>query len=141
MRYLCIIDLRRLEEGGRKEYKSMNIEEVREFALTLPHVEEALFAENWINFRIGGKWFMLIQLDAPEPRIAVKCDPDLALDLRSRYDGVEPAYHMNKRMWNDIYLQRDLDDEEIKKWVLHSYHEVMKKLPKSKQKDIIMNNH
>lgn len=119
----------------------MNIEEVREFALTLPHVEEALFAENWINFRIGGKWFMLIQLDAPEPRIAVKCDPDLALDLRSRYDGVEPAYHMNKRMWNDIYLQRDLDDEEIKKWVLHSYHEVMKKLPKSKQKDIIMNNH
>ena len=113
----------------------MNIEEVREYVLTLPHVKEALFAENWINYSIGGKWFMLMQLDAPEPRVAVKCDPDLVMELRSQFDGIEPAYHMNKRMWNDLYLQRDLNDEAIKKWILHSYHEVFNKLPKSKQKE------
>lgn len=113
----------------------MNIEEVREYALTLPHVEESLFVENWIDFRIGGKWFMLMQLNAPEPRVAVKCDPDVAMELRSQYKGVEPAYHMNKRMWNDLYLERDLDDATIKKWIRHSYDEVFKKLPKTKQKE------
>lgn len=116
----------------------MNIEEVREFALSLPNVQESLFAENWIKFCIEDKWFMLIQLDAPEPRAAVKCDPDIALELRSQYNGIEPAYHMNKRMWNDLYLERDLDDETIKKWILHSYQEVVKKLPKSKQKQYII---
>ncbi len=38
---------------------------------------------------------------------------------------------MNKRMWNDLYMNRDLEDEDIKKWIKHSYDEVVKKLPKS----------
>ena len=50
----------------------MNIEQVREFALGInPQVTEELFAENWISWRIFGKWFLLMQLDAPEPRVAV----------------------------------------------------------------------
>ena len=57
----------------------MNIEEVRDYALSLGNVTEELFAENWISFRIAGKWFLLIQLDAPEPRIAVKLPPEVGL--------------------------------------------------------------
>jgi predicted DNA-binding protein (MmcQ/YjbR family) len=34
-------------------------------------------------------------------------------------------------MWNDLYLNRELEDEEIKKWIRHSYDEVVKKLTKS----------
>ena len=74
---------------------------------------------------------MLLWLNAPEPRVAVKCDPAIAIELREKYRGVEPAYHMNKRMWNDVYLNRDLEDADIKKWIRHSYDEVVKKLPKS----------
>lgn len=37
---------------------------------------------------------------------------------------------MNKRMWNDLYLERDLNDADIKHWIKHSYDEVVKKLPK-----------
>ena len=49
----------------------MNIEEARIFALSLnSNVTEDLFADEWVSFRIGGKWFMLMQLDAPEPRVA-----------------------------------------------------------------------
>lgn len=43
---------------------------------------------------------------------------------------MESAYHMNMRLWNDLYLERDLDDATIKHWIKHSYDEVVKKLPK-----------
>jgi predicted DNA-binding protein (MmcQ/YjbR family) len=43
---------------------------------------------------------------------------------------VEPAYHFNKTYWNTIYLNREMTDEEVKKWILHSVDEVVKKLPK-----------
>ena len=67
----------------------MNIEQVREFALGInPQVTEELFAENWISWRIFGKWFLLMQLDAPEPRVAVKLLPEMSAELRARYDGI-----------------------------------------------------
>jgi len=118
----------------------MNIEEAREYALSLPLAEESMFAEDWVQYKVCGKWFMLIWLNAPEQRVAVKCDPDLATELRERYRGVEPAYHMNKRMWNDLYLNRDLPDEEIRRYICHSYNEVVKKLPKAVREKIICNN-
>lgn len=108
----------------------MNIEEVRIFALSLnEQVTEELFAEQWIVWRIGGKWFLLMQLDAPEPRVAVKLPPDVATDLRERYDGVTPAYHMNKRHWCDLYLER-LNGSFIKEQITTSYQLVVSKLPK-----------
>lgn len=108
----------------------MNIEEVRDYALSLGNVTEELFAENWISFRIAGKWFLLIQLDAPEPRIAVKLPPEVGLALREEFDGVRPAYHMNKKHWNDLYLDM-LDDAFVREQILKSYNLVAAKLPKS----------
>ena len=56
----------------------MNIEQAREYALSLDaKVEEVLFAGQWVSWRVGGKWFMLMQLDAPEPRVAVKLPPEM----------------------------------------------------------------
>ena len=75
----------------------MDIEQVRLFALSLPHTTEDLFVEELLSFRVGGKWFMLLWLNAPEPRVAVKLPPDEAEELRDNYAGITPAYHMNKR--------------------------------------------
>lgn len=111
----------------------MNIEQVRDFALSLsPEVTEELFAEQWISWRIGGKWFLLMQLDAPEPRVAVKLPPDMSAELRVQYDGVQPAYHMNKTHWNDLYLN-ELDDAVVRELIQTSFDLVRNKLPKSKQ--------
>lgn len=95
-------------------------------------VTEELFAEEWISWRIAGKWFLLMQLDAPEPRVAVKLSPDKAQELRERYDGVRPAYHMNKKHWSDLYLN-ELDESFVKEQILASYQLVVSKLPKSKR--------
>lgn len=108
----------------------MNIEDVREFALSLnAQVKEELFAEDWICWRIAGKWFMLMQLDAPEPRVAVKLPPDVGASLRELHDGIRPAYHMNKTHWNDLYLNL-LDDAIVKEQIEASYRLVVSKLPK-----------
>ncbi len=111
----------------------MDIEQVRDFALSLsPEVTEELFAEQWISWRIGGKWFLLMQLDAPEPRVAVKLSPEVGAELRVQYDGVQPAYHMNKTHWNDLYLN-ELDDAVVRELIQTSFDLVRSKLPKSKQ--------
>ena len=108
----------------------MDIEEVREFVLGLnEQVTEELFAEQWISWRIAGKWFLLMQLDAPEPRVAVKLQPEVGAALREQYDGVKPAYHMNKVHWSDLYLNR-LSDEFVKEQIIASYNLVASRLPK-----------
>ena len=108
----------------------MNVEEVRTYALSLsPDVTEDLFADEWISWRIGGKWFLLMQLDAPEPRVAVKLPPEVGLNLREQYSGVQPAYHMNTRHWNDLYLNQ-LPDGFVKEQIKASYNLVVSNLPK-----------
>lgn len=111
----------------------MNIEEVREFALGLDaKVTEDMFADQWISWRIGGKWFMLMQLDAPEPRVAVKLPPEVAATLREQHSGIRPAYHMNKTHWSDLYLN-ELDDATVGQLIRDSYNLVKSRLPKKLQ--------
>ena len=108
----------------------MNIEDVREYALTLPGVNEDMpYGPDWLIFRIEGKIFLHIWLESPEPTCAVKLEPELGQSLREHYDGVRPAYHLNKVHWNDIYL--DMIDEELtKQWIRQSYELVLNKLPR-----------
>jgi predicted DNA-binding protein (MmcQ/YjbR family) len=108
----------------------MDIEQVREYALTLPFATEDMpYGADWLIFRIGGKIFMHIWLEAPEPTCAIKLEPDFGMQLREHYNGVQPAYHLNKQHWNDIYLET-IDDENVKEWIHRSYELVKSKLPK-----------
>lgn len=80
------------------------LDDVEAFAKSLhPAVTADLFAEDWVSFRIAGKWFLVFDLTVVEPRIAVKLDPEYALDLRDRHPGIRPAWHMNKRHWSNVY--------------------------------------
>ena len=111
----------------------MNVEQVREFALGInTQVTEELFAETWISWRIFGKWFFLFLFDAPEPRVAVKLPPDESAELRIRYDGIRPAYHMNKTHWNDLYLN-ELPDTLVQELITSSYQLITSKLLKTQQ--------
>jgi len=114
----------------------MNVEEVRTFALSLHScVTEELFSQDWISWRIEGKWFLLMQLNAPEPRVAVKLPPDEAAILRDQYEGVRPAYHMNKTHWSDLYLNL-LDDDFVRQQITASFHLVFGRLPRQKREQL-----
>jgi predicted DNA-binding protein (MmcQ/YjbR family) len=112
----------------------MNIEELRNYCLSLKEVtEDMLFEDECLIFRVVGKWFAVIHLNDPELKISVKCDPVKAISLRERYNSVEAAWHFNKKYWNSISLNNDMDDETVKYWIRHSLEEVVKKLPKKIQ--------
>jgi BirA family biotin operon repressor/biotin-[acetyl-CoA-carboxylase] ligase len=110
----------------------MNVEEVRDYCLSLKNTTESFpFDDVTLVFKVENKMYLLIPLDEEAPQIAVKCDPDLAIDLRERYYAVTGAHHFNKKYWNTIYLQSDMMDDEIRKMIHHSYNEVIAKLPKN----------
>ena len=109
----------------------MNAEDIRDYCLQLKNTTESFpFDEVSLVFKVENKMYLLISLDAPEPKIAVKCDPEQTEILRDRYAAVMPAYHFNKKHWNDIYLNRDMPTDEVKYWIDHSYKEIIRKLPK-----------
>lgn len=111
----------------------MDILEVRDYCLSLPMSEETTpFDETTLVYKIGGKIFLLMDV-ADGTWINVKCDPDLALELRERYEEVSPGWHMNKRHWNSIQINGDLPCKLIKEWIFHSYTLVLNQLPKTKR--------
>lgn len=85
----------------------MNIEEAREYCLSLKNVTECFpFDDVSLVFKVEGKMFLLLPLDAVEPCVSLKCSTDYVEDLRERYTAVEGAWHFNKKYWNTIYLDR-----------------------------------
>lgn len=108
----------------------MNIESVREFCLSLPQTTEDFpFDETTLAFRIEGKIFAMIDLENTE-WFVLKCNPERALELRDRYMDISPAWHMNKKYWNQLNLYGELPDKLIRTLICHSYNEVVKKIPK-----------
>ena len=62
-------------------------------------------------------------------RCCVKSTPEEAAELRARYEGVRPAWHMNKRMWSDVYFGSDVSDALVCRLVENSYRLVRDSLP------------
>jgi predicted DNA-binding protein (MmcQ/YjbR family) len=111
-----------------KIYKSisykMNVEEIRDFALSLEDVTESFpFGPETIVFKTNNKMFLLLPLDEVNfLKINVKCDPELAIELRIQYpDSVLPGYHMNKKHWNTVVIDGLLTWKSIKEMIEHSH--------------------
>lgn len=100
----------------------MNIETIREYCLNRPGAEETTpFGPNVIVFKVNNKAFLLLPLDTDELRFNVKCDPDLAIELREEYAAVIPGYHMNKKHWNTVLVNGTIPVKKLKEWIDHSY--------------------
>ena len=75
----------------------MNIEDIRDYALSLKGVSESFpFGENTLVFKVDNKIFLLASLTSEVLQFNVKCNPEYAVELREQYPSVLPGYHMNK---------------------------------------------
>ena len=86
-------------------------------------VKDYPFNETTAVYKVGsfeGKMFALIDETKDPVRISLKCDPQLAVNLRERYESVQPGHHLNKKHWNTILLTGQLSDDEIKDLARHS---------------------
>jgi predicted DNA-binding protein (MmcQ/YjbR family) len=106
-------------------------DELKTRCLALPGTsEEFPFGDEVSVFKVGGKMFALSILDAEPLQVSVKCDPELAVQLRSAYPAIAPGYHLNKRHWNTITLDGSLPDEMVTDLLGDSYDLVVASLPK-----------
>jgi predicted DNA-binding protein (MmcQ/YjbR family) len=113
----------------------MDLAEFREYCLSKPSTtEDTPFGPDVLVFKVRGKMFALAALEAVPTTVNLKCDPDLALDLRDRYDQVRPGYHMNKKHWNTVEIESGIPDADLRKMIDHSYDLVIKKLSKPRAK-------
>lgn len=116
----------------------MELDALRTYCLAMKAASEGMpFDRDTLVFKVAGKMFALTALsswEAGAPAVNLKCAPQQALELRSRYEAVQPGYHMNKKHWNTIRLNTgELRDEQVFGFVKTSYQLVVKNLPKKLQ--------
>jgi predicted DNA-binding protein (MmcQ/YjbR family) len=106
----------------------MDFEEIREYCISKEGVTECFpFNDTALVFKVADKMFALLDLSEDSRGLTLKCDPDLAVELREHYSEVTPAYHFNKKHWNGINLKGSLGPKLIKEWIDHSYQLITKK--------------
>ncbi len=106
----------------------MHIDEFREFCLWKTGVTEGFpFDATTLVFKVGGKMFALTDLE-DEFAVALKCDPEYAVQLREKYPNIKGAYHMNKTHWNTIYQAAEFEEQLLKDLINLSYDLVFRSL-------------
>jgi len=93
--------------------------------------EEFPFGPEHSVFKVGGRLFAISALDRRPLEVSLKCEPELAAQLRATYDAIRPGYHLNKRHWNTVTLDGSLDDAMVGDLVEDSYDLVVDGLPKA----------
>jgi len=106
----------------------MEIDEIRIYALSLPDTEECFpFGENNLVLKTKGKIFIILDLLALPATMNYKADPeDIILQREAYPDAIFPGFHMNKKHWNTLYLNRHVPSAIIKEIVHTSYKLVRK---------------
>lgn len=114
----------------------MNIEELRNFCLSLKGAQEALpFDNKTLVFSVKGKMFCATDVEDYE-LINLKCNPEEAIILRETYPDVIPGYYMNKKHWNSVKTNGAIPDKLLEQWIENSYNLVVAQLPQKLKKEL-----
>jgi len=108
----------------------MDKKQLEKYVLSLPNTKLTFpFGEEVAVYKVsiggesdGDKMFALIPEDKTPVSISLKCDPQLAMLLREKYESVMAGYHLNKKHWNTILMTGQMSDEEVRDLILHSYN-------------------
>jgi predicted DNA-binding protein (MmcQ/YjbR family) len=103
----------------------MNIEELREYCLSLKGItEETPFGPDNLVYKVMGKMYALIPIDSELPCVVLKNTPDKNEYLRNEYDYVTVAYHFNKVHW--ISINNTQKNSELSKELIRESYELVK---------------
>ncbi len=115
----------------------MNIEFFRDYCISKKGVtEEFPFGEDTLVFKVMGKMFAATNITKEVFRVNLKCDPERSIQLREEYEDIIPGFHMNKKHWNTIYLERDLPSKLKTELIDHSYDLVVASLRKADKESL-----
>jgi predicted DNA-binding protein (MmcQ/YjbR family) len=112
----------------------MTPDALRTACLELNGAEETFpFGPDTSVFKIGGKIFALSALDAEPFKVSLKCDPELAVQLREAYPAVTGGWHLNKRHWNTVRIDGSVSDALLHEMVEDSYDLVVSRFSRKQQ--------
>ena len=98
---------------------------LRKLCLSFPGAyEDFPFGPNASVFKVEGKMFAISLLQSSPLKVSLKCEPELAEQLRGSYpDAVTAGYHLNKRHWNTVLCSggESVSDEMVRDMVEDSY--------------------
>jgi predicted DNA-binding protein (MmcQ/YjbR family) len=100
----------------------MDHKTVEDYILSMPNARlDYPFGKDVAVYKVGDKMFALISEGKEPINLSLKCDPQLAVVLREKYETVMPGYHLNKKHWNTLVLTGQLPWEEVAALIRHSY--------------------
>ncbi len=112
------------------------LQRISDYALSKPGTEATFpFDDKTLVVKVMGKMYLLIDIEAPST-VNLKCDPDWAIELRAEHDDIQPGYHMSKKHWNTVCVNRGLSWDFVKELIDHSYDLVVSGLPKKTQLEL-----
>ncbi|TNC27059.1 MmcQ/YjbR family DNA-binding protein [Amycolatopsis alkalitolerans] len=115
----------------------MKAAELKRTCLGLPGArEEFPFDEGTSVFKVAGKMFALSALRGTPLRVSLKCEPDLAVQLRQEYPAITAGYHLSKRHWNTVLLDGSVPGRLVREMIEDSYDLVVAKLPRREQEKL-----
>jgi len=108
----------------------MDIEQIREYCLSLPHVTEKVQWGNDLLFCIGGKMFCVVGIDDKHGvKMSFKCTPEKFAELVER-KNIIPAPYVARYHWVGLEEFDALPKKEMKELLKTAYTLVREKLPK-----------
>jgi predicted DNA-binding protein (MmcQ/YjbR family) len=107
-------------------------DELKATCLALPGAAETFpFGDELSVFKVAGKIFAIVPIAAD--RVSLKCEPELAEQLRLDYAAIRPGYHLNKRHWNTVTLDGSVPDRMLREMIEDSYDLIVASLPGAKR--------
>jgi predicted DNA-binding protein (MmcQ/YjbR family) len=107
---------------------------LRKLCLSFPGAyEDFPFTRHHSVFKVEKKMFAISELGASPLKVSLKCEPELAEQLRGSYpEAVTPGYHLNKRHWNTVLCSGGgVPDEMVRDMVEDSYDLVVAAMPRA----------
>jgi len=106
---------------------------LRKLCLGFPGAfEDFPFGPEHSVFKVERKLFAISALHSAPLRVSLKCEPELAEQLRASFpDAVAPGYHLNKRHWNTVLCDGSVPDAMVRDMVEDSYDLIVAAMPRA----------
>ena len=82
-------------------------------------------------FKVRGKIFAVLHVEASPVKITLKADPELTGLLRGQYPSIGPARYFDKRYWSTLTCDGSVPEDEVIELVDTSYDIIVENLTKS----------
>jgi len=113
----------------------MNIEQLRKFCLSFPHVTEDVKWGNDLCFCVGKKMFAVTGLESNDGGVSFKCTPEKFAELVEK-EGIITAPYVARYHWVAVEKPDTLAESELKDLISNSYQMVFEKLPPKTRKSL-----